>query len=52
MDDDSVFLVDVRDVVQRMHDKGYTTLGEAFDDLFHDGYRLSADEKRVELADF
>jgi hypothetical protein len=37
MSGDGVFLIDVRDVVQRMRDKSYHSIGEAFEDIFFDG---------------
>lgn len=35
-DDD--LTINLRDVVQRMKDKSYSTIGEAFEDIFFDGY--------------
>ena len=37
---DDGFGIDVRDVVERMKDKHYGSIGEAFDDLFHDCYEV------------
>lgn len=48
--DESVFLIDVRDVLRRMHEKSYFTLGEAFEDLFHDAFQLNEAETEVQYT--
>jgi hypothetical protein len=52
MMDDSEFLIDVRDVLQRKKDKCYGSMGEAFEDLFFDTYRLNLVEMSVEIVEF